>query len=245
MAKVLEDYLYYEEKDPDLKIYHGDCLEIMPLLPKVDLVVTDPPYGMSFQSNYRLIKHSEIDGDDELPVELINMARIKANRASYFFCRWDNLYQMPKPKSVLAWVKNNWSMGDLKHEHGRQWEACCFYAADGHEFNERIPDVIRDDRTGNALHPTQKPVGLFRRIIECNVGEPILDPFLGSGTTLVACKELNRNGIGIEINEKYCEIAKKRLRATCKPLFRDEPKPRKEDAELWTKQSEAQGREGV
>ena len=219
--KKWQDYIYYEEKNPDLYVLHGDCLEIMPLLHKVDLVVTDPPYGMNFQSNHRLIKHEKIDGDNDLPIELINMARIKALCASYFFCRWDNLYQMPKPKSVLAWVKNNWSMGDLEHEHGRQWEAICFYPADRHKFYERIPDVIRDARTGNNLHPTQKPVGLIRRILESNYGESILDPFLGSGTTLVACKELNRNGIGIEINDKYCEIAKKRLKATCRSLFSD------------------------
>jgi len=108
---------YYET--PNGKLYHGDCLNIMPELEPVDLVIGDPPYGMNFQSNYRTKKHSKIIGDDALPVELINIAIEKANRASYFFCRWDNLGQMPKPKSVLVWVKNNWSMGDLKHEHGR------------------------------------------------------------------------------------------------------------------------------
>lgn len=232
MTKKLEDYLYYEEKDPDLKIYCGDCLEILPLLGGASLVITDPPYGMSFQSNYRFVKHEKIAGDNELPIYLIDMARSKASHASYFFCRWDNIYQMQKPKSVLAWVKNNWSMGDLEHEHGRQWEAICFYPANEHKFYERIPDVIRDARTGNDLHPTQKPVGLIRRIIESNYGDSVLDPFLGSGTTLVACKELNRNGIGIEINEKYCEIAKKRLMNTPKPMFREET-TKTEEKELF------------
>ncbi len=219
--KKLEDYLYYEEKKPGIKIYLGDSNEIMPLLGQVDLTVTDPPYGMNFQSNYRNEKHEKIHGDSYLPLETIKYALALANRGGYVFCRWDNIHQFPKPKSVIAWIKNNWSMGDLEHEHGRQWEACCFYANVDHQFIKRIPDVIHAKRTDNDLHPTQKPVNLMRTIIECNVGDLILDPFMGSGTTLLACKELNRNGIGIEISEKYCEIAKNRLRATCKPLFTD------------------------
>jgi site-specific DNA-methyltransferase (adenine-specific) len=121
------------------------------------------------------------------------------------------LAQMPAPRSVLAWVKNNWSRGDLEHEHGRQWEAICFYPQAGHEFIKRIPDVLRADRTGNELHPTQKPVPLVKKLIEANVGDLILDPFMGSGTTLRAAKDLGRRAIGIEIEEKYCEIAVKRL----------------------------------
>lgn len=200
---------YYQ--DDAVVIYHADCREILPELPKVDLVLTDPPYGMSFVSNYRAVKHMAIANDDALPLGLIELAMSKAIRASYFFCRWDNLKQMPKPKSVLVWVKNNWSMGDLKHEHGRQWEACCFYAGGGHEFTKRIPDVIMADRTGNELHPTEKPLALMCRLIECNVGETILDPFMGSGTTLRAAKDLGRKAIGIELEEKYCEIAAKRM----------------------------------
>jgi len=200
---------YYQ--DENCTIYNGDCRDILPDLPKVDLVLTDPPYGMDFQSNHRIIKHKKIAGDLCLPLDLIDMAMEKATRAAYFFCRWDNLTDMPKPKSVLAWVKNNWSMGDLKHEHGRMWEACCFYAKENHDFIKRIPDVLNEARTGNELHPTEKPVGLIKQILEANVGETILDPFMGSGTTLRATKDLNRKAIGIELEEKYCEIAVKRL----------------------------------
>lgn len=209
---------YYEDTRAGITIYHGDCREILPHLPKVDLVLTDPPYGMNFQSNYRIVKHSRIEGDLALPLDLIELSIEKATRAAYIFCRWDNLEQMPKPKSVLAWVKNNWSMGDLKHEHGRQWEACLFYAKENHEFIKRIPDVIIADRTGNELHPTQKPEDLMGRLIGANVGETILDPFMGSGTTLRAAKDFGRKAIGIEIEEKYCEIAVKRLRQEVLPL---------------------------
>lgn len=195
------------------KIYCMDCLEGMKQLPdnSVDLVVTDPPYGIEFQSNYRKIKHSKIIGDSCFPIEVIKECMRVARKGVYIFCRWDNLKELPKPKSVLCWVKNNWSMGDLKHEHGRQWEAIAFYPQEEHEFIKRIPDVIHCNRTGNELHPTQKPVKLIKKIISCNKGDLILDPFMGSGITAVACKQLGRNFIGFELEPKYVEIANKRL----------------------------------
>jgi len=220
MSKLLSDYLFYHEPGPpSITIYKGDCAEVMRLMDQVDLVVMDPPYGMNFQSNHREVQYGKIHGDDKLPIETIKFALAMANRGGYVFCRWDNIAEFPKPKSVLAWVKNNWSMGDLEHEHGRMWEACLFYAKAEHEFIERIPDVIKADRTGNDLHPTQKPVSLMTRIIRCNVGQVVLDPFMGSGSTLVACKELKRTGIGIEIDEAHCHTAMMRLKNTIVPFL--------------------------
>jgi len=194
-------------------IYLGDCLEIIRYFNdnSFDLVITDPPYGINFRSNYRKEKYDKIIGDDQFPVKVLNRLFKIARRAVYVFCRWENLYRLPKPKSVLAWVKNNWSMGDLKHEHGRQWEAICFYPQEDHKFVTRIPDIIYGNRTGNILHPTEKPVSVISQLISANVGETILDPFMGSGTTLVAAKLLGRKAVGIEIEEKYCKIAKERL----------------------------------
>lgn len=199
---------YYQEAG--ITIYQGDCESLLPKL-MGDLVITDPPYGIAFRSNYRIIRHDAITNDETLPHVLINLAIERAFRAAYIFCRWDMLDQMPRPKSLLVWVKNNWSMGDLKHEHGRQWEACAFYPTENHEFISRIPDVLFADRTGNDEHPTEKPVPLLKRIIAANEGDIILDPFMGSGTTLRAAKDLGRRAIGIDIDERYCERAAKRL----------------------------------
>lgn len=208
--------------DDSVCIICGDCLEIVPTLGRFDLLLTDPPYGMKFVSNYRAVKYDAIIGDDALPVETIVSFIGQVDRAAYVFCRWDNIVQLPKPRSVLVWVKNNWSMGDLKHEHGRQWEACCFYPQAGHEFIKRIPDVIVCDRTGNNSHPTEKPEGLMRTIIAANVGETILDPFAGSGTTGRAAKDLGRKAVLIEREERYCEIAANRMRQEVLPLeYRD------------------------
>lgn len=160
---------YYEEDG--ITIYHSAWQDV----PNVnfrgfDLMVTDPPYGMDFRSNHRIIRHDSIVGDSAFPSLEVRLLVSWAKRAAYVFCRWDNLSEMDAPKSVLAWVKNNWSMGDLQHEHGRQWEACCFYPQAGHEFIKRIPDVIFADRTGNESHPTEKPVHLLKQIIQANVG---------------------------------------------------------------------------
>ncbi len=195
----------------DATLYLGDCLEIMPTLGKVDAVVTDPPYGMQFRSNHRRDRHDAIVGDDFLPIERIKAALQLAGRYAYVFCRWGNLVEMPAPKSVLAWIKNNWSMGDLLHEHGRQWEAICFYPGEGHEFIKRQPDVVYAPRTGNNFAATEKPVLLMERLIKCNVGQTILDPFMGSGTSGGACMNLGRKFIVIEIEPKYFDIACKRI----------------------------------
>jgi len=208
---------YYDDGN-GIVIYHGDCRDVLPHLEPVDLVLTDPPYGMQFRSNHRIVKYNKIAGDAFLPLDLITQSITIATRGAYIFCRWNNLGEMPPPKSVLVWIKNNWSMGDLKHEHGRQWEACCFYAKPKHEFIKRVPDVIPAKRTGNIFHPTEKPVGVMSHLMECNVGDTILDPFMGSGTTLVAAKQLGRKAIGIEIEEKYVKIAIDRLRQEVLPL---------------------------
>lgn len=221
---------YYEHGG--IVIYHGDCLDIFPTIGPVDLVLTDPPYGMQFVSGYRVTKHKAIIGDEKLPIEAIKAYVGLASCAAYVFCRWNNLGEMPLPRSVVAWVKNNWSMGDLEHEHGRQWEAICFYHGPNHEFIKRIPDVIYAERTGNNLHPTEKPLKLMARLISCNVGETIIDPFMGSGTTLRAAKDLGRKAIGIEIEERYCEIAARRLSQEVLPIFSDSSE-REPEQMIW------------
>ena len=195
------------------KVIQGDSAEVLKTFPdkSVDLIVTDPPYGMDFQSNYRFEKHDKIANDKEFPLWIFDEFFRIARRGVYVFCRWDNIGSVPNPKSVLAWVKNNWSMGDLQHEHGRQWEAVLFYPQEEHEFVTRIPDVIHANKTGNSLHPTEKPIELMKTIIDANVGEIVLDPFAGSGSTLVACKQLGRKYIGIELSQKYCDTANERL----------------------------------
>lgn len=194
----------------DCTLYLGDCMEVMPTLGRVDAVVTDPPYGMAFKSNHRSVKHREIANDKS--VDLLKWAcGLSVPHSVYAWMRWDNLQDIPKPRSLITWVKNNWSMGDLDHEHGRQTEVCAFYPGPDHSWgNGRPSDVINFPRTGNEHHPTEKPVGLMQAVVGWTKGV-VCDPFIGSGTTLVACAKMGRAGIGIELDPEYFDIACKRV----------------------------------
>lgn len=208
-------------------LYLGDCMEILPTLGKVDAVITDPPYGMSFQSNHRLVKHLAIANDEtaDLACEVVRWAIEAASHSVYAFGRWDNCTDYPKPKSLVTWVKNNWSMGDLNHEHARQTEVAFFYAGPEHRFPKGRPtDVIAHPRTRNEFHPTEKPVGLMAAFVGWTEGG-ICDPFMGSGTTGVAAMQAGRAFIGIEREPKYFDIACKRIEQAVSQgqLFEQEP----------------------
>ena len=194
-------------------LYLADCMDVLPTLPRVDAVITDPPYGMSFQSNHRAEKHLKIANDDtaDLAAFVIKWAIERSRHSVYAFGRWDNLADYPKPKSLITWVKNNWSMGDLQHEHARQTEVAFFYPCADHVWPVARPtDVVSWPRTNNDFHPTEKPVGLMTKFVEWTQGT-ILDPFMGSGTTGVAAVQMGRRFIGIEREPKYFEIACRRI----------------------------------
>lgn len=196
-----------------ITIYHGDCRDILQSLPKVDLVLTDPPYGIDFQSAWRIAwqRKAKIVGDREFPLWIFDL--VKPYIAMFVWCRWDILHLLPPPQSFIVWDKCVHGMGDLEHEFGRQWEACAFYPGPEHSFIKRPIDVIRAMRIDpeKMLHPNEKPVHALTPLISSHPGETVLDPFMGSGTTLRAAKDLGRQAIGIEIEEKYCEIAARRL----------------------------------
>lgn len=203
---------YYE--DNFVKIIHGDSKEIVMGggIMFFDIVLTDPPYGMNYQSNWKTDwqRKEKIIGDSEFPAWVFDL---KPSIALFVFCRWNNLPRFPEPKSFIVWDKCRHSMGDLEHEFGRQWEAIAFYPGANHKFTKRPIDVIRVPCVppSRLVHPNEKPKEVFTTLIECHESQTILDPFMGSGSTLIAAKDLGRKAIGIEIEEKYCEIAAKRL----------------------------------
>ncbi len=214
------------ERIGDARLILGDCREVLPTLGRVDAVVTDPPYGMAFQSNYRKVKHDEIAGDDAGDL-LAFACAIPARHSAYVFCRWDNLGEVPKPRSVVTWVKNNWSMGDLNHEHARQTEVALFYPGPDHDFPAGRPtDVVQAARTGNEHHPSEKPVALMRRIVTWTRGT-VVDPFMGSGSTGIAALQEGRRFIGIEVDPAHFATACRRIEAVAKQgtLFGARPKP--------------------
>lgn len=229
LPKEVEKYVYYRESNPDLIVLHGDCLEIMPLLPKVDLVVTDPPYGIGADRNLRadsqygnalaLSKNYEREYWDIPPTkETFNIIIEMSKRACIF---GGNYFDLPSPQSCwLVWDKDNGNNGYADCEL-----AWTNFKKAVRKFRFQWMGMLQENMKEKEFryHPTQKPVSVIKFAIQQADIEwsILLDPFLGSGTTLVACKELNRCGIGIEISEKYCEIAKRRLLNTPRPLFTD------------------------
>jgi len=198
----------------------------------IDLVVTDPPYLIKYKTNYRKDKHhdfcSEIQNDDneELIIDFFcEVYRVlKNNAAMYCFCSHKTvdffmeqaLASGFKIKNQIVWVKNNWTAGDLKAQFGQQYELILLLNKGRKEFNgKRLTDVWNFDRVSgkSQLHQNQKPVNLLERCIEYHsqVGEIVLDPFMGSGSTGVACMNTNRNFIGMELDQKYFDIASKRI----------------------------------
>ena len=197
----------------DCKLFLGDCIELLPHLgiARPDAVVTDPPYGMNYVP--KATYHEPIMGDGD-GLALRWAAGLEAKHSKYIFCRWDNLCDMPRPKSAITWSKYGGSLGDLEHEHSRQTEMILFYPGPQHEWpHERPSDFIRAPRSGNEFHPTQKPVQLMMAIVRWTVGL-VFDPFMGSGSTGVACAKMGRPFIGIEKDPKYFRIACRRIEET-------------------------------
>jgi site-specific DNA-methyltransferase (adenine-specific) len=210
-----------------MKLINGDCLEEMKNIESgsIDMVLTDPPYGMSFQSNYRIYKYDKITNDnsliwlDEFTSEIHRV--MKDNTAGYVFCSFhhidkfkQSLEKLFKIKNILVWEKNNTSMGDLKGDFAPKIEFIIFIHKGRRMINgKRDPNIFKFSRTGNKLHPTEKPVDLCEYLISkfSDEGQTILDPFMGSGTTGVACKNLNREFIGIELDKGYFDIAEARI----------------------------------
>lgn len=202
-----------------VRLILGDCRDVLPTLGKVDVVVTDPPYGIAFRSNYREVRYSAIENDAD--ASLLQWAcGIQAEHCKYVFCRWDSLQELPKPKSLITWVKNNWSMGDLEREHARQTEVALFYPGPAHRFPKGRPsDVVSCPRSGNEHHPTEKPVPLMRAVVEWTEGV-VLDPFMGSGSTGVAAVSIGRPFVGIEIDARHFATACRRIeKALAAPSF--------------------------
>lgn len=209
------------------ELLHGDCLELMKDIPdgSVDMVLTDPPYGMSFQSDHRKNKYDKIKGDsnlnwlDDFVNEIYRVS--KPNTAHYVFCSFHHIDKFKqaierkfKIKNILTWVKNNTSMGDLKGDFAPKTEFVIFFHKGRKLINgKRDSNVLEFKRTQNKLHPTQKPVDMLEFMIEkfSDESDTILDPFMGSGSTGVACLNTNRNFIGIELDETYFNLAKERI----------------------------------
>ncbi len=204
---------YY--RDEWVTIYHGDCREILPELPKVDLVLTDPPYNakdIGFNKNTYAGQVMQLPDN-----EYKNFCKdwfdacVATSDLMAFTSGISNIWNYPQAKWVLCWDKSN-SLSRNVYGGINAWEPVLVY---GKPHNRLDKDIKRTSVFSTGLasnHPCPKPTAFWDWLILTlsKDNESILDPFLGSGTTAYCAKKLNRKCIGIEIEEKYCEIAAKR-----------------------------------
>jgi len=195
---------------PQYSLYLGDCLEILPHLSGVDAVVTDPPYGMN-----------KGDWDKEIP----DWLPLIGTTPTATFCGVVGMKDYPTAHWVGAWVRLGSVQRNGKLRGFNNWEPILFFNIPKLD-NDVISCPNLHDDTG---HPTTKPTDLMMRLVAKMTGETILDPFMGSGTTGVACMNLQRRFIGIEIVPEYFEIAARRIEAAAAQgqLFAPEPVPEK------------------
>jgi len=225
------------ERVGDATLYLGDCREILPLLPKVDAVVTDPPYGMKWDGKVTVgkgghgargakAKHygTTIHGDDA-PFDASPFVSFD-NCILWGFNHFPD--QLRKGRA-LVWVKrSDEAFGSFLSDAELAW---CSVGHGVYCFR----DHSLMSETHERAHPTQKPVPLMQWCIEqFPKARTILDPFMGSGTTGVACAKLGRRFIGIELEPRYFDIACKRIDDAYRQprLFKDEPPKPKQEALL-------------
>jgi site-specific DNA-methyltransferase (adenine-specific) len=220
----LEDYLYYEEENPSLKIYHGKCEEILPLIGKVNLVITDPPYNAE---NIGSDKKVYCEGKMKLSIPEYK----KFCKTWFDKCRAEKMVFTPGIANVCYYDQPDWifcwhkpAACSFNRMGGyNAWEPIMIYGkpAKGKRFGQDYIKVntLNFTKGIEKNHPCPKVFNLWRYLVDGFAEGLVLDPFLGSGTTLAACKELGFDGIGIEKSKEYCEISKLRIQQTMKSLF--------------------------
>jgi site-specific DNA-methyltransferase (adenine-specific) len=200
---------YFEEDG--ITIYHGDCRDVLPTLERVDLVLTDPPYGIGIEYGTFLDTAGNVES---LIAEVLPICRHKSKRV-LLTCGTRQVSLYPQPDWILCWLNR---AGSYCNPWGFTcWQPILAYGADPYLENRMglRPDVIEHSESAEVNgHPCPKPLGFWKRLL-CRGSvldaDVVLDPMMGSGTTLRAAKDLGRLAIGIELEEKYCEIAAKRL----------------------------------
>jgi DNA modification methylase len=204
---------YYS--DDLVTLYHGDCREVTAWL-EADVLVTDPPYGMAHLSGWDSPTRA-IQGDSDMAVRDAALALWGDGPAAVF-----GTWKKPRPamtRSLVIWDKTlgtGAGMGDLDAAWGNSHEEIYILGEWKRGDRTRHPSVIqtRDglrSLSGQVGHPTPKPVSLMERVISLAPPGIIADPFAGSGSTLIAAKNQGRRASGVELDERYCEIAAKRL----------------------------------
>lgn len=213
-------------------IYNMDCLEGMKLIPdgSVDLVLTDIPYGeVNRDSNgLRNLDKAAADVETFSITELTRMLCAKSKGSVYMFCGINQVSDIRKTMTeqglstrLVIWEKTNQSPMNGEFMWLSGVECCVYGKKSGGTFNLRCKNsVLRYPCGEHDIHPTQKPVDMFRYLVQASSdeGQTVLDPFMGSGTTAVACIKEKRHFIGFELNEEYYRRSLQRVDAVQRQL---------------------------
>jgi site-specific DNA-methyltransferase (adenine-specific) len=200
-----------------VELYCGDCREILPTLGRVDCVLTDPPYGVAFKRE---------EWDNEVPDVAIALPKMFSRVA--IIMGTTAIWRFPEPKWVACWARpassSRSKVGGFSH-----WSPILLYGDMKMSVDFRSWHAIANAYPSGFEHPSPKPECVMRWLANelSDIGETILDPFMGSGTTGVAAVRLGRKFIGIEIEPKYFDIACRRIAdELSRPrLALDEPPP--------------------
>lgn len=213
------------------ELYCGDCLEIMKQIPSecANVILTDPPYGIDFQSTWPTEKSKrkpKIKNNKHPFIWFLYDAfrLCKSDGCILCFTR-DDVCEIFKTsiqcagftiRSVIVWDKQVHGMGNLKSQFAPQHEVIIFATKGKYQFPSKRPhDVISIQRVSpfDLIHPNEKPIELLEHLINstCVNNGTVLDMFMGSGSTGVACANTGRNFIGVELDEGYYNIAKDRI----------------------------------
>lgn len=221
---------YYQHAG--ITVYHGDCREILPHVGRADLLLCDPPYGSGLAVDYAdrfspqpgsarwwnssdrklNVRHIPIEGNDK-PFDPAHLIAFPAKARVLWGANW-YANRLPDSGGWWMWDKRNGSrdVSDADWPMGEGELAWSDVGKGVRIFRHTWFGLIRDSERGEHFHPTQKPAALMAWCIEKSKTDGlIVDPYCGSGPTLIAAKNLGRKAIGIEIEERYCEIAAKRL----------------------------------
>lgn len=209
---------YYQ--DEQVTLFHGDCLEVTEWL-EADVLITDPPYGVDWQPRFggyagagSQVNAPRIKGDTDTGLRNAALA-MWGGKPALVFGSWKA--QRPEGvRALLVWHKQGMAPGPARSAFQTNHEDVYVLGDGWPKTSPPLRSVIttseaRSIEVSRVGHPTPKPVGLMQLLIDRTPPGTIADPFAGSGSTLVAAARLGRQAIGVELEERYCEIAARRL----------------------------------
>lgn len=189
-------------------IYHGDASNLIHAVHGIDMVLTDPPYGVGFEYD----GYEDTEAAFDATVLPVLRYAIDWMPATVLTMSMRQMWKLPKAKWVLCWAKPG-SVRRSSCGGFSEWEPVFVYGSAKYVNDYKyLPDCVNHQK-GKSVHPCPKPVNLFRWLCAAAPENGwVLDPFMGSGTTLRACLDEGRRSIGFERSERYCEAAADRLR---------------------------------